>query len=365
MQELTLAGKRLVVGGCLAAIAPDEIASRFPQALVLDTMGLDSLSRSLSSLARGNGNEGPSAMFRPSPERIDTIVPISTGCMGSCSYCITRLARGCVRSYPVEDIICRINSGIMEGRMEVLLTSQDSAAYGMDQGSRDLGSLLRTICSSIDRNARIRVGMMNPLHTLRALPGILRGFDHPVIFRFFHVPVQSGSDEVLSRMHRGYDTDAFRKMVDGIRSRYPEASISTDVIIGFPGETEEDHRMTLDMIEGISPDILNITRFSPRPGTEAFGTRGHVKGWVLKERSREATKLHQEILGIRLVKRMGHHQDCLVTEVGKKGTMMARDSNYTPIVIEGGRELLGTFIDVDTSGAGPGYLLGGREWKVC
>ncbi|MGA1866705.1 MAG: TRAM domain-containing protein, partial [Thermoplasmatota archaeon] len=188
---------------------------------------------------------------------------------------------------------------------------------------------------------------------------------HHLVFKFFHVPVQSGSDNVLARMRRGHTASDLESIFGGIRSSFPQAMISTDIIVGFPGENGEDHRMSLGLIEEIAPDILNITRFSPRPGTDANGMPGHVRGWVQKERSRELTNLHREVLRTRLEWRMGHHEGCLVTEVGRKGTMMARDRNYLPIVIEGGKELLGAFIDVDTSKAGPTYLLGGREWKVC
>ncbi|MBN1540176.1 MAG: tRNA (N(6)-L-threonylcarbamoyladenosine(37)-C(2))-methylthiotransferase [Candidatus Thermoplasmatota archaeon] len=364
MEEVAGVGKRLVVGGCLAAVSPDEIALRFPHATVIDTMGLDRLERSMYCLAGRDHDNHKHTVFWASPGRMDAIVPVSTGCAGNCSYCITRLARGCIRSYPVPDIVDRIKCATGKGRKEVLLTSQDMAAYGIDTGSGDLGSLLGSITSSMDVEARIRVGMMNPMHARSRLRSILPGFDHPFVFKFFHVPVQSGSDGVLAEMRRGYTISDLRDIFGSIRSSFPMALFSTDIIVGFPGETVEDHRMSLDLIEEITPEVLNITRFSPRPGTEAEGMPGHVSGWLQKERSRELTKLHGEVLRTRLKERMGHHESCLVTEVGRKGTMMARDPNYLPIVIEGGKEILGAFVDVDTSGAGPTYLLGGREWKL-
>jgi len=367
MEELTSQGKDIVVAGCLAAIAPDEIRERFPHARVLNSMGLDSLEISLLSLfgIEGVRDVPEDNFFEPSGERIDTIVPISTGCAGSCSYCITRIARGVIRSYGSSDIAERIERGVLAGRSEVLLTSQDSAAYGLDLSGEDLGSLLRTITSLDIPDHRIRVGMMNPVLAGRRLDSILSGFDHQRVFKFFHVPVQSGSDRILEAMGRGYSVEDYRRMLRGIRERFPEASISTDLIIGFPGEERSDHELSLELLREISPDVLNITRFSSRPGTRAEKMKGQVKGGVQKERSREVTLLHQEMLRGILKDRSGHHEGCLVTEVGKKGTMMARDQNYVPIVIEAERSMLGKFIDIDTSRIGPTYLLAGKNWKLC
>ncbi|MGA1792504.1 MAG: tRNA (N(6)-L-threonylcarbamoyladenosine(37)-C(2))-methylthiotransferase [Thermoplasmatota archaeon] len=366
MEELTAGGKRLMVAGCLAAISPAEILRRFPDARILDSMGLGSLESSLTSMFEEElVSNGPDPLyFHPSVERIDTIVPISSGCAGNCSYCITRIARGGVGSYPLSEIAARISSGVMAGRKEVLLTSQDSAAYGLDMTGGDLGLLLRDITSVDLPDHRIRVGMMNPVLADERLDSILSGFDHPRVFKFFHVPVQSGSDRVLENMNRGYSVDEYRNMLRRIRERFPKASISTDLIIGFPGEEGSDHEKSMELIEEISPDVLNITRFSPRPGTPANAMKDQVKGWVQKERSREATKFHQKLLPSILKERLGHHQRCLITEVGKKGTMMARDENYTPIVIEAGNDLLGEFIDIDTSRTGPTYLMAGKDWKL-
>jgi MiaB-like tRNA modifying enzyme len=364
MDNIYSSGKNLMVAGCLASIAPDEIKKRFPTALIFQSMGLETLENSFKILDRKPDDKILTKEFIPSGERIDTIVPISSGCVGNCSYCITKIARGKVSSYNENDIIGRIQKGIERGRKEILLTSQDSAAYGMDGATKDLGSLLTLIDNGIKGDHRIRVGMMNPVLAVRKMESILNGFQYPNIFKFFHIPIQSGSDLVLENMRRGYTADGFRKMLSSIRSRFREATISTDLIVGFPGETNEDHRSSMEILEEISPEVLNITRFSIRPGTQAHSMKGQIKGWMKKERSREITRLHSRILAERLKDRLGHHPECLVTEVGKEGTMMARDINYTPIIIEAGRGILGSFIDIDTSRIGSTYLYSGKEWKI-
>jgi MiaB-like tRNA modifying enzyme len=363
MEEISGSGKRLIVAGCLAAISPDEILRRYPKAMILPSMGIDEVEEGVQHLT-GEGSIDPNDPSMKEPgDRIDTIVPISSGCVGNCSYCITKVARGTVRSYPIADIVERIGLGIRSGRREILLTSQDSAAYGHDGTGKDLGHLLRSITGGIDDLYRVRVGMMNPGLALEHLDCILGGMDHPSIFKFLHIPVQSGSNEVLKSMRRGYTVETYMELQRRIRERFPSITISTDLIIGFPGETLQDHRSSLEVLEEISPEILNITRFSSRPGTDAAARKDQVKGWIMKERSREVTSLHSRILAAKMENRLGSHKACLVTEVGKEGTMMARDENYIPIIIEADREVLGEFVDIDTSSTGPTYLIGGRDWS--
>ncbi|MGA1821695.1 MAG: hypothetical protein ACMUIG_04140 [Thermoplasmatota archaeon] len=120
----------------------------------------------------------------------------------------------------------------------------------------------------------------------------------------------------------------------------------------------------MELIRKVSPDILNVTRFSRRPGTEAWGLPGQVVGWKVKERSRELSGLQAEITRSRLEGRLGYHRSCLVTEVGTSGTMMARDSNYTPVIINGSRDLLGRFIDAKSAEIGSTYLVAGDDWSI-
>ncbi len=200
--------------------------------------------------------------------------------------------------------------------------------------------------------------MMNPNHLLEHLTSILDGYDDPSIFKFFHIPVQSGSERILELMGRRYTPSDLHGLFNSIRKRFPDVVISTDIITGFPTETDEDHRMSIDMIKELTPDILNITRFSRREGTPAATMKDQVYGWVSKERSRDFSSLHSELLKEKMEGRLGLQAECLITEMGKPGTMMARDGNYMPIVVEGGRELLGTYQNIETDRTGPTYLLG-------
>ena len=355
IEELSDTGNRLVVAGCLPAVRGDEISTRFPGIEMMDTMGISATERSVRRLFEPLGNSGS---FEKAGDRLDRIVPLSTGCLGNCFYCITKEARNQLVSRHPKSIMDGILDGLRQGRREILLTSQDTAVYGRDlKKGMDLGALLRRITDTIPGEYRMRVGMMNPRGAAEILDSIKEGFEDQRVFKFFHIPVQSGSNKILQAMNRPYAVGEFLELVGSLRSSYPDMTLSTDIIVGYPGETEEDFKESLSLIRQTEPDILNITRFSSRPGTRAHQSVEKIPGWVVKERSRELTKVHEKLLERILERRVGYHSRCLVTEVGKPGTMMARDSNYTPIVIRGNKNLLGKFVDIRTVKKGPTYLI--------
>jgi len=201
----------------------------------------------------------------------------------------------------------------------------------------------------------VRIGMMNPNHLGKILDGMIEVLQDPRVYKFLHIPVQSGSDTVLKEMNRGYRASDFLELVDRLRAAIPEISIATDIITGFPGETDEDHEMTKDLIRTLHADTLNITRFSPRPGTEAAGMP-QLHGRILKGRSTELTELKNQVeydVNSRLV---GQRFKALATEVGKEGTIVRTDF-YRPVVIR--EEIpLGTFLDVEITDCRSTYLFG-------
>jgi len=212
---------------------------------------------------------------RPPQRNSYGIVPIATGCLGNCAYCITKIARGDLSSRHPSGIIESVRSLASSGPIEIQLTGQDTAAYGLDIGT-DLPSLVREICA-IPGDFRLRVGMMNPRSALPIVKQISDAYAEQKVFKFLHLPVQSASDEILAHMERGYRVADFRMFVDAVRKVVPEMTLSTDIIVGYPGEKEEDHMANLDLIREVKPDIVNVTRFSPRPGTRAAEEGGHVR----------------------------------------------------------------------------------------
>ena len=178
----------------------------------------------------------------------------------------------------------------------------------------------------------------------------------PRFYRFLHLPLQSGSDHVLSSMHRGYDAREFERSVGEARSRLPDLMLSTDVIVGYPGETEEDHRATRELLERVQPENVNVTRFSPRPGTPAARAAA-VGATIAKRRSRELAALRQRIARERFERWIGREGLARVVEYGPGTSAVARLPNYLPVVLEE-RPPLGRVVPVRIDGARSTYLLG-------
>ena len=216
--------------------------------------------------------------------------------------------------------------------------------------------LIRKLLSA-DGEYRIRIGMMNPESLDRILDGLMDVMKDERVYRFIHIPVQSGSDTVLKRMKRRYTVEQFIRIAERMRAVHPDISISTDLITGFPGESEDDHRKSLDLISKISPDTVNVTRFSPRPGTEAMRMNDQVHGRASKGRSREITAMRFSEAEDRNKGLVGRTLRVLVTEEGKNGTMIARSENYRPVIVSGDNEL-GTFADAEITGCEPTHLFG-------
>ncbi len=286
-------------------------------------------------------------------------VAIAQGCTSACSYCFSRLARGRLESVPIPEVVRRASEAAARGVVEVRLTSLDTAAWGLDRpdGSR-LPDLLRAV-AEVPGDLKVRVGMMSPQTLGPILDRYLEALASERYYRFLHLPVQSGSDRILSAMRRGYSVEVFRHQVERARARFPDLSLSTDVIVGFPGETEADHRATEELIAAVGPETVNVTRFSPRPGTPAAHLRP-VGPRVAKRRSRAMAALRLRLSRARFERWIGHSGPARVVEHGPGTSSVARLPNYLPVVLEE-RHALGSTVVVRVEGARSTYLLGRVE----
>jgi len=338
----------LVVFGCLPKInreAVEQISGSIVQ-----------FGPRLSELASFLGL--PVQDFSPSLEEKKTspvvsIVPIALGCLGDCSYCCVRNARGNLKSYSPGSLSQKFKRVLGDSK-EIWLTAQDCGCYGFDIGT-NLPSLLRELLS-VEGDFRVRVGMSNPGHVLRFLPEYLDAFSDARVYKFFHLPVQSGSNSVLKAMKRGYTREDFLGLVGAVRDKFPDAVVATDLIVGFPGETRGDFEQTLGLVSEAEPDIVNISRFGARPNTLASSLPGQLHGRVKKERSRALTELCSRVSLARNRRFVGTRQRVLLNEAGSSGGFVGRASNYKPVVVNSGA--LGEFLDVGVVGAFSTYLLG-------
>ena len=357
ISELKGMKKEIIVTGCMAKVQRSRISIRLPDSIILPPGSYDALPEMVADkygrmgctdnglhTGKGTNNDiGPS------------IIPIAQGCLGKCTYCITRYARGSLASYPREDILKQFGKAVSEGCKEIFITAQDTACYGFDIDT-SLPELIGELLT-VPGEYRIRIGMMNPDSLERILDPLMSVMKDERVYRFIHIPVQSGSDRMLKAMGRRYTASQFCDMVERMRAVYNDISISTDMITGFPGETDDDHRMSVDLIRKISPDTVNVTRFSPRPGTEASFMDDRIHGRTGKERSREITSTKSDEAMDRNKSLIGKSVRVLVTEYGKDGTMIARTGNYRPVIITG-EHRIGGFLDVTITDCEPTHLFG-------
>ena len=364
-QAAKMKGKRLLVTGCLPLINPERLKDQVRFDAVLGpSSGLDIVkavhkvvdARPLDRLSRGQVSKPSLLLPRKAVNPIVSIVPVAQGCLGACSYCCVVLARGRLRSYSMDEVVKRARTDLAGGAREVWLTGQDMAAYGRDIGV-NLAVLLNEVCQ-LEGDYMVRVGMMTPNLALNVLPSLIEAFQNEHVFKFVHLPVQSGDDRVLKRMKRVYTVNQFRSIVEAFRSAIPRLTVTTDVICGFPGETEEDFERSLSLIEEVKPDVVNISKFFPRPGTAAEKMHPKTLPAEVSERSKRMTCLVRRISFAKNRTWLNWEGRILIDERGKQpSTFIGRNLAYKPIVVKNTNEsLLGTFANVMVTKAFQTYL---------
>ncbi len=282
------------------------------------------------------------------------IVPISYGCLGACSYCSVVFARGTLRSYPISEVVERLKQDLATGSREIWLTSQDTACYGRDIDT-NLADLLREACK-IKGKFFIRVGMMTPNHALELLDDLVEAYKDEKVFKFLHLPIQSGDDEVLKDMNRLYSMDDFKEIISTFRRGIPKITIATDVICGFPRENLKAFEQTLAVVDEIRPDVVNISKFAPRPRTPTT-KMDNLPNNEIKSRSRRMSKLVSRISFEKNKAWMGWRGEVLIDEKRRDDSWIGRNFAYKPMVIKREKKFfLGRFSNVRVVRAFQTYL---------
>jgi threonylcarbamoyladenosine tRNA methylthiotransferase CDKAL1 len=331
---------KIIVVGCLAATNKKQLQKLFPEVIILDTK-LESLCTALNISKK---SFSPKIIEEKSHKEI-SIIPISVGCLGNCTYCATKIARGELMSYSPKQINDSFKRALKHSK-EIWLTSQDLGCYGFDINTNLVG-LLKTLLKN-KGNYRIRLGMMNPNHFKKIRSQLLPLFNDKRLYKFLHLPVQSGSNKVLKRMNRFYTTKQFEENISYIRKRIPSMSISTDLIVGFPGETKDDFNKSLALLKKIQPNILNISRYGKRNGTIASDLNGQLSEGEKKERSKELSIISRKIFLERNKQFIGQKMSAFVNEKSDKGAFTARTDNYLPVLVDKG---FGKFVQIEISEA--------------
>mgnify|MGYP001772514178 CR=1 FL=1 len=332
IKELRKEGKKLVVAGCLAGAEPATVLSIAPEASLLGPQSVEKVAEVVESKERRIYLEGEKPLITPKVfEGKVAIIPIADGCAGDCSFCITKLARRKLRSYPPHLIVEAVKEAVSKGAVEIELTAQDTAAYGLDLGGVRLSDLVKKV-TEIEGDFMIRIGMMTPEQAMRDLDGLIEVLKDRKVFKFVHLPVQSGDDRVLKLMNRKYTVDEYKELVKEIRSKIPIVNITTDIIIGHPGEDEEAFNNTLELMKELKFERIHLAMYSIRPNTRSASMK-QVPDPVKKARMQVANKLYEELAYEVHSEYVGSIANVITTEYGRKGSVIGRTINYIPVVI--------------------------------
>jgi threonylcarbamoyladenosine tRNA methylthiotransferase CDKAL1 len=268
LKELESKGKKVILTGCIPQ--SEKKKEKLEKYSMVGTFQLEKIEEAVQETDNGNTvqflkRENKSRLNIPKIRKnpLIEIVPINDGCLSACTFCKTKQARGNLYSYPENDIVRHISKAVEDGAKEIWLTSQDTAVYGIDQKST-IVELLKSIVE-IKRSFRLRVGMGNPDFLKNYIDEYIKILKHEKVFRFVHIPVQAGSDKVLKDMRRKYTAEEYVQIVKKLKEEIPDITIATDIICGFPQENEEDFQKTIDIMKTTRPDVVNISRFWPRP----------------------------------------------------------------------------------------------------
>ncbi|XP_015513060.2 threonylcarbamoyladenosine tRNA methylthiotransferase [Neodiprion lecontei] len=348
-------GKHVVVAGCVPQGAPK---TGFLSGLsVIGVQQIDRVVEVVEETLKGNSVRflgqkkeqgkkiGGASLALPKVRRnpLIEIIAINTGCLNQCTYCKTKHARGELGSYQPDEIIERAKQAFSEGVCELWLTSEDTGTYGRDIGS-SLPELLWRLVEVVPEGCMMRIGMTNPPYILEHLEEMGKILQHPRVYSFLHVPVQSGSDQVLADMKREYCCADFEQVVNFLQARVPGVTIATDIICGFPTETDNDFEDTMILCRKYKFPSLFINQFYPRPGTPA-ARMDKVPAQEVKKRTKKLSEFFQsyEPYG----HKVGQVQNVLVTEISHdKKHFVGHNKFYEQVLVPMRDGFMGKMVQV-------------------
>jgi tRNA-2-methylthio-N6-dimethylallyladenosine synthase len=356
----------LGVMGCMAQLQQGVVQKRAPYVDLV--FGSPAVARVAELVARAQRErrpiletgEAPLVKITarpPSASRLKAYVTVMEGCEKHCTFCVVPRTRGRERSHPPEAVIAEVRGLVADGCREVTLLGQTVNAYGRDlTPPSDLAELFRRV-NDVEGLARIRFTTSNPYNLTPRLIAAMR--DVPKVCECFHLPLQSGSDRVLARMNRGYTRAEYLGLIDALRDAVPDLALSTDLIVGFPGETEADFEMTLEMVERVQYDNVFVFRYSRRPGTPAAEMAEQIGEDVKARRNGRLLEVVTRVTAARSARLAGRTVEVLVDGTSRRnpGELSGRTRCNRVVNFDGGgRVAMGDVVSVHVTGVMPHSL---------
>jgi len=343
----------IVVMGCFVDDLP-SLEQRYPYVdAFLAPSDIDGLVGFVEQWDSGSGPMPVTEITGRAP--ITALLPISYGCDHHCTYCIVALRRGPERSRPLAELMREAEDLVARGAVEITLLGQNVDSYGHDlPGQPNLADLLRAI-HGIDGLRRIRFLTSHPVDFRSEI--IEAVAELPKVCEHFELAVQAGDDQVLKRMGRGYTVGQFQQLIDRIRGRIPKASIATDVIVGFPGESVEQYEGTVRLVRDVRFDVVHIAAYSPRPGTRAARWVDDVPSAEKTRRRRVLEEIQEGIAAEINARLLGRTVEILVEEKNK-GKWRGRTRTNKLVFFEAEGDWLGRLVSVEVTWTGPWSMQG-------
>lgn len=334
----------IVVCGCLAQVKPETVNIEGVD-IVIGNKNKSKVSEYINEYVKNKNKKTDiydisnvefETMQLNNFDKTRAFIKIQDGCNNFCAYCIIPYTRGSVRSKPREDILNEIDHLTLNGHKEIVLTGIHTGNYGSEFDNYDFADLLNEIVK-IKKLSRIRISSIEITELNDRVLEIIK--NNNVLVDHLHIPLQSGSDEILKLMNRKYDTKYFIEKINKIRKIRPDISITTDVIVGFPNETDKNFNETIETIKKVDFSKLHVFPYSKREGTKAATMEGQVKEEVKKQRVMELLKLSKELENKYMNKFIGKTLT-FIPEVYKDGYLIGHTGNYLLIKLKGCEELL-------------------------
>lgn len=341
--------KKLIVGGCMVEVDSERLNKFAGDSCWIGPHKIDMINEVVNKSVCGEVIHecGKTSMIKAGTvyknfDSLIHILQICEGCNGACTFCCTKIARGFLVSYPIEKIVEEAKEAISKGCKELQVTAQDSACYGMDTGE-SFSQLLNQL-AAIDGDFRIRVGMMHPKSLKGQLDEVINVIkNNEKIYNFVHIPIQTGSAKVLEEMNRLHTLEEYKMIIDKFRSEIPDLSIATDIIVGYPTETDDDFQKTIDLLYEIKPDIIHISKYMHRPGAKSSSLK-EIDHALMKERTHKINKVKTEVMLENNKKYEGSVQKVLITGKGTSGGFVGYTNSYKNVIVDDVE--IGSFVDV-------------------
>ena len=330
--------KKIIIGGCMVEIDQEKLEKIAPNCSWIGPHQLDEVANIVKKAISGEtlhisgfSKKTKVGLSKVKDSPYIHIIQICEGCIGACTFCCTRFARGPLNSYSINEIKKEAQKAINEGSVEIQLTAQDTAAFGRDSGEK-LSDLIKEM-DNINGDFKIRIGMMHPKNIMDDVDEIIEAFKLPHVYKFLHLPIQSGSDKVLSEMKRGYTSGEYLNIVNKFKKEIPNITIATDIIVGYPTETDEDFNKTCDILNEFKPGLIHLSKYQHRKGAISSSLK-EIPVDIMKKRSKYITNIKSKITEAENKLLLGSIQKGMVIEKGYKGGFIAKSDSYIPIVVE-------------------------------